>query len=265
MRINKDVQTMIERELEPYPISYNIDAHSTTTCYLDMVSGDGCKERVGFSPNAYGNTILNIRSDIRKKLRRMDVHPIPERRRQARISGLGEKILEAADAIAPAREIDIDTTPKPIEVPVASVSPETPMKEAKMSTPTNVLQINGHKADTEKTSDKPGFAKLIQREIVQTTQLILANSDVDFNTKTIVYKTGWSDERIAQILATAPGREGIGVNHVKYLRKESFGLTPDEQETKRRREKTSMSDEDRAWMKNLEARIQALEDAATRP
>ncbi len=247
MHINKDIKSMIERELEPYPINYTIDDRSTTTCFLEMISGDGCKARVGFSPRANGHTILHIRSDIRRKIKEMDVRPVPEMRRQARISGLGERLMEAA-----ASTIDIDTTPK---------------EKSMTNKPTNIVPIvNGHANVEDKgpAKDRCQFVKMQQGEIARATRFLIANAEIDDTTKTVKYAQGWDDERIAKILAAEPDREGLTAKHIAAMRRDSFGLTPTEHLAKR--PKTPASIEGMAaQIRELQDRVLRLEEAATRP
>lgn len=280
---NREIRQMIDKELDKYLVGWNY-GDNAKSCFVEITTPEGSRDRVPFSPTASGHSILNVRSNIRQALKRMDAKPIPCRKAQTRISPLGEKLMEAATNLAvPGRDIEVDMTSQPEPenydwapckpannpVSVASASPETETKEAEMSTPTlsnNVTPINGaqHKIEAAKAAE-PEFLKLRQGEIVQATQLILFNADIDHGTKTVVYKTDWSDARIAKILAAAPDRERLTANHIRVMRREYIGLTPEEHEAQRLRDKPPTIDGLWTYVKDLEARLQALEDAATAP
>ena len=95
-------------------------------------------------------------------------------------------------------------------------------------------QANGHfnapPEPIEAEEDGGKISKLQYSEVIRMTQLLSEHATIDPVTKTVIYKDGWSDERICEELRKQPGREHLKERSITDLRREEIGLLPSERE-----------------------------------
>lgn len=243
-----DIKKTIRVELERYPVIFAF-GYGGKHPFVRIETQDGRSERVTFSESPRVSNLLNIRSDLRRVLRTMQIEPYPDERKEARLGSLGAAMMGAA---AP-DQITIDLPAKEdVSMAAATI---TPIKAAPQASPPPAAR-----------SGPTHYTKLRQDEVVQLTLLLSQHANIDYAAKTVEYADGWSDERLLEMLRAAAGRELLTLNHIRTFRIENFGTLKSERETEPEgRSVNGHVMAMRRQISDLTTRVQALEDAITAP
>lgn len=244
IKISKDVKETIDREVGRYLASVSYDRTSRHPKAIISVP-DGRTRSVFFSNDPGYYDLRNIRSEVRSTLRELGAIEREEMRRRPRLGELGAKLLETA---------------APVELPFPDPEPRRVLTLEPKKEPEPMTNVTPLKTATPEPAEKAKereFTRLTQSEIVQITRLLLANATIDETTRTFTFNEGWSDQRIFEILRSAPNREDLKVSHVTGLRRRDFGETVDEKAKKEAANPEAMPINTR--LSALEIRLDRLE------
>lgn len=238
--LNRECVEMIKETLSNYPVDYHFEHGGKHPCVVISAAG-GVRGKLPFPGTPSDRRhLLNAKGNLRRKLKELGISPRPDRIGRERVGVLGEILLNAAAATIASAEDEV----------IANYETE---KQKKVMTQPNVV-TNGSGAPAE----APKYMKLTQVEIVLASRLLQKNAMIDDEQKTVTYHEGWSDQRIADILKSAPDREMLRADHVTNFRRSNFGLLGNE----RRFSKSAGGTDDR--LKAIEDRLSAIEDLITK-
>jgi len=196
----RELKQLIEETVNEYPATIEFSRMSKHECVI--ISTDKGTRKLPFSVSANHRAHRNMVTQIKRTMRNLGVEPKPpcmkEAKTEVATGSLGEKLLDAQ----------------------ARAGAEQQQQHKK----------NGYvESDKPEKKKRSGFVKLLQGEIVTVTRLLMENLNSDPKLSGVVsYKPGWSDERIAQILASSPDRGGVTSKLIAVFRKEHFGKLKDE-------------------------------------
>jgi hypothetical protein len=264
---------MLVAELLEWCVGYQFQ-WGTKHPYIDITTPRGSCVKFSFSNNSHegGPTKWAVRARLRRTLRDLGA----ERRNEP--TPFDEIIDKSAGDTPPEPSVfyrktvvhtSAPTVVSNIVKPPAMETPTPP--EPAVSKPEPVTLIVKENAMSNDNTSRPAgpFVKLIQSEIARATALIIQNAAVDFDKQSVSYNDGWSDERIAKVLAAAPGRELITAKHIRDMRRGAIGWTPGERDMNevQSAKNKGFTDPVRVMkrVEALEARVEALEAAITAP
>lgn len=223
---------IIVAELERWEVIIDGDFAGGKHRYIQCLLSNGSRLKFHYSGGGKEHQLRNVRHDVRRQLSRLGQKLKPECERQPKET----------------KVIPIRSAP-PILTPRA-VLPLPVQREEPQQQETKVM-----------TEDKKPRVQMSFAQIGTVMRLLQEHSEK--TVKGVDYKDGWSDERIVGLVNAAHSdRMAIDDGHVKRLRTEAF---PDW--VKRQSTGSPGSGMGAIWssMRKLEARVQALEDAATTP
>lgn len=286
MKCNRDVRDMVEKELAMYPVTYEF-GNGGKHPFVRITAPGGKIIKVSMpSTTVNYHAKLNQRTHLRSALRDVGVLPYPEYRREMRVGSMGEAIVAAASKATPAPIIDVEYADREADdtIKIAKFNdlPLCPDAIRDRAHQTSSHPDKGHpkmlskpEVESQPSDDAQKFSKLSQSDVTTAARLVLKHASVDDVDRTIHWNSGWGDDRIRDVLASAPGREGLSVASVQRWRRKEFGLTPEEKQadamkggaqnvvdgaTNRKRIEHI---EDR--LANIDRRLAMLEDAMTQP
>lgn len=239
MSARRDIQKAAEQELDPYQVEFEFTT-DTPPLFIEIYAPSGETKRIRYSLSPNGRNLEHFRGDLRRAVRALGAGKRPSKLRRQR---------------------------QPDDEPPAAVTPEPISTEVKGEPSMTTLSLPGKSAAPPKdAAPSREYTKLHQHEVSTLTRLLMTNAVTDEEARMVIYHEGWSDQRLLEILQASPGRELLRVDHIINLRRECFGLLKSELPAPpESRNAAALLVIMGKKVEKLEARVQALEDAATAP
>lgn len=231
MTAGQEVIQTIKSELSDWNVTYEFGQGGRHP-YVRIVDPTGSRAKVSFAGHATGRNLLNVRAHVRQALRRLKAERVRGKQKVDMIDSFKpEEPPEPIEIVRPAQLPQQVRPERPLPTTAEVAAPDAPQPQ--VAADARYHHDEGKRppeAAVRLPDRKPrdAFVKLTFRELGVVTNLVIANATYDVDARTFVWHEGWSDARVAKILASEPERDKIGPQHVANFRREAFGLLEEE-------------------------------------